>query len=213
MKKPTYEELEFENRKYIYKMNLLENELAMAKAQMMASDAHCTIMTRAATQARSELQNHKKKTRQSVKTQARFASYPDLKAAYEIEAAEKEAAGREAAEKEAEKAAQEKIRLAQINEEIVLKVFTKSLSSYKWKDELITLAGALHLETTGTVPELTAQVKAHIEAHPELAETARFAGLFQCNRRARVEETPIQALSTSSVATVRSPDCPSQSVN
>jgi hypothetical protein len=118
--------------------------------------------------------------------------------------AEKEVAEREAAEKEAEKAAQEKIRLARINEEIVLKVFTKSLSSYKRKDDLITLAGALQLETTGTVAELTTRVKAHIEAHPELAENARFAGIFQRNRRARVEDASIQALPT--------PDHPSQSL-
>ena len=110
-------------------------------------------------------------------------------------------------EKEAQKAAQEKVHLAQINEEIVLKVFTGSLSSYKQKDDLITLAGALQLDTTGTVAELGTRVKTYVEAHPELAENARFAGIFQHNRQVWAEDNPIQVVATSST-TFMSPDHP-----
>ena len=111
MKQPTYEELMFENKKLRYKTTLLENELTMAKSETVASNAHCTIMTRAATKARAELQNHKTKTWQSVKTQSQFVMHPELKTAFEAEMAEKEAAEKEAAEKEAQKAAQEKSAL------------------------------------------------------------------------------------------------------
>jgi hypothetical protein len=52
------------------------------------------------------------------------------------------------------------------------------LSSYKRKDDLIALSGALGLKMTGTVRQLTNQVKSHIIAHPEIQHDARFLGSF-----------------------------------
>ena len=49
------------------------------------------------------------------------------------------------------------------------------------------LSGALGLKTTGTVSELTTQVKSHLSTHPEIQHDPRFSGLFLHNRRRRVD--------------------------
>ena len=185
------EEMKMELHKLILENKLLSQELAQTKAQLQASDAHCTIMSRAASEAQAEAQIHRKKTRRSVKTQARFVTKPDLEEAFEKEMAEKVAAEKEAAEKEAEKAAQEVIRLSRIQEDTASRQFTRSLSSYKKKDDLIILAGALSLSTTGTVAHLYTRIKSHLEAHPELTSNSRFTGLFKS--RSRLTNPSIEA--------------------
>ena len=57
-------------------------------------------------------------------------------------------------------------------------VVSEPLSSYKRKDDVIILAGALGLKTTGTVPELTANIKDYLTSHTEIQDEPRFAGLF-----------------------------------
>ena len=86
--------------------------------------------------------------------------------------------------KRAERDKDEANRLARIKEDTVSKQFTGSLTSYKRKDDLVVLAGALELSTEGTVAELTLRIKAHLIAHPELASSDWFSGLFG---RRRVE--------------------------
>jgi hypothetical protein len=86
-----------------------------------------------------------------------------------------------------------------IHEDTSSKVFTGSLSSYKRKDDLIVLAGALGLSTTGTIPELMAKIKAHIEDHPELTQNPRFSGLFQRGRRVRGEDLAADNSATTTV--------------
>jgi hypothetical protein len=61
------------------------------------------------------------------------------------------------------------------------------LSSYKRKDDLVTLCGALGLKMTGTVNELATQLKSHLSTHPELQQNPRFSGLFSQSRRRRAE--------------------------
>jgi hypothetical protein len=180
----TRDEMAVELRKLCFKSKLLENEVSSLQAQLTASNAHCTIMTRAASEAQSELATNRKKTRRSVKTKSRFVTHPELKEAFEAEKAEKAAQAKEAAEKEAEKAVQEAARVSRIQEETVSKNFTGGLSSFKKKDDLIILAGALGLETDGTIPILTARIRTHLDEHPELAQSQRFAGLFVRQRHA-----------------------------
>jgi DDE superfamily endonuclease len=192
----TYEEMQFEIRKLQYSKQLLENEVLSLKGQLVASNAHCTVINRAVTETRTELENQKKKTRRSVKTQSRFVTHPELKAVFKAEMAEKEAQGRQAAEKEAQKVVEDAARAEQINEDTASKIFTGSLSSYKRKDDLIVLAGALGLSTGGTVVELTSRIKSHVEDHPELAQNTRFAGLFQRGRRARGEDVIVENVAT-----------------
>ena len=60
------------------------------------------------------------------------------------------------------------------------------MSSYKRKDDLIILAGALGLETVGTVSKLARLIKSHLSDHPDIQLDPRFAGLFR-NKRRRVD--------------------------
>ena len=57
------------------------------------------------------------------------------------------------------------------------------LLSYKCKDDLIVVAGALGLKTTGTVSELTAIIKSHLSDNLNLQLDPWFAGLFLQNKR------------------------------
>ncbi|KAF8575680.1 hypothetical protein K439DRAFT_1262139, partial [Ramaria rubella] len=62
---------------------------------------------------------------------------------------------------------------------VVLQVFDQPLTYYKKKDDLCSLALALELDDdNGKVIELQAQIEAHMQAHPELAQHPRFAGLY-----------------------------------
>ncbi|KAG2067981.1 hypothetical protein BDR04DRAFT_1104197, partial [Suillus decipiens] len=52
------------------------------------------------------------------------------------------------------------------------------LSSYKCKDDLITIAGALSLSRDRTVIDLTVQIKEHLMGNPDCASQPQFAGLL-----------------------------------
>ncbi|KAF8591404.1 hypothetical protein K439DRAFT_1271798, partial [Ramaria rubella] len=60
----------------------------------------------------------------------------------------------------------------------VLQVFDQPLTYYKKKDDLRSLVLTLELDNNGKVIELKAQIKAHMQAHPELAQHPRFPGLY-----------------------------------
>ncbi|KAG1846987.1 hypothetical protein DFJ58DRAFT_892032, partial [Suillus subalutaceus] len=77
----------------------------------------------------------------------------------------------------AQKKAENNVRLSRIEEEIKTKVFDGSLSSYKRKDDLVTIAGALPLLRDGTMIELTARIKEHLAGNPDCASQPRLAGL------------------------------------
>jgi hypothetical protein len=63
---------------------------------------------------------------------------------------------RKAEETATQKAAEGAARATHINEDTTLKTFNHKLSSYKCKDDLITIAGALGLPMEGTVASLIA---------------------------------------------------------
>ena len=82
-------------------------------------------------------------------------------------------------------------------------MFDKPLASYKKKDELVTIAGALQILTTGTNPELIERIRDHLHQNPQLKQNHRFAGLFNMSRRrgpvqSARETTPIPATPPSS---------------
>ena len=105
-------------------MNLMEKELVEAKAHLDASNAHCTIMRRAATEAREDLQQQKRKSRRSVKTSARYVTHPGIRAQWAADQEERAKQARETARKEAQKATEEAARNAQIQEDIRMRVFS-----------------------------------------------------------------------------------------
>ena len=59
------------------------------------------------------------------------------------------------------------------------KQFNKPLVSYKCKNELVTITGALNILATGTNLELFSQIKDHFMVNPQLKQINHFAGL--CN--------------------------------
>ncbi|KAG2125467.1 uncharacterized protein EDB93DRAFT_1191027 [Suillus bovinus] len=97
-----------------------------------------------------------KKRQKSKKINARFVTHPELREAFEAEEIERIEKEKVEAEKAAQKKAENDVRLSRIEEDIKTKVFDGSLSSYKRKDDLVTIAGALSLSRDGTMIELTA---------------------------------------------------------
>jgi DDE superfamily endonuclease len=61
-------------------VNQMEEKLTQAKAQIDASNAHCTIMMQAATEAKAELEQQKCKTHRVVKTSAHYVTHPMIRA-------------------------------------------------------------------------------------------------------------------------------------
>ena len=106
----------------------MQKELVQAKAELDASNAHCTIMTRAATEAKAELEQQKRKTRQGVKTSARYVTHPAIRAQWAAEQEEKAWKAKELAEKEAQKVANDAARNTQIQEDIQTRVFSGASS-------------------------------------------------------------------------------------
>ena len=109
-------------------VDLMQKELVQAKAELDASNAHCTIMTRAATEAKAELEQQKRKTRQGVKTSARYVTHPAIRAQWAAEQEEKARKAKELAEKEAQKVANDAARNTQIQEDIQTRVFSGASS-------------------------------------------------------------------------------------
>jgi hypothetical protein len=85
---------------------------------------------------------------------------------------------RKAAERATQKAAEGAARATCINEDTVLKTFNNKLSSYKHKDDLITITDALGLPMEGTVASLMAHITSHLDEHLDLVRNPWFTGLF-----------------------------------
>ncbi|EGO19008.1 hypothetical protein SERLADRAFT_443550 [Serpula lacrymans var. lacrymans S7.9] len=128
------------------------------------------------------------------------------KAHFDQEEAKRSEKAKERAAKDAQKAVDEAIRTAHIHEDTVSKNFEKPLSSYKRKDDLITVAGALQLSTTGTVKELLTRIKTYLDEHGELAGQPRFAGLF--GHRAPNMSSSASGSGSSSAISLPSPHSP-----
>ncbi|KAG0694842.1 hypothetical protein DFH29DRAFT_300007 [Suillus ampliporus] len=70
------------------------------------------------------------------------------------------------------------------------------LSSYKLKDDFLTISQALGLavEKEDTIASLTNKIKTHLDDHPALADNARFSALFQvggAKRRTHSRHAPL----------------------
>jgi hypothetical protein len=195
------EEIVMENKKLWLKQELLERRIQQYEAEMSASNAHCTVMAREATHVQTQYESQKRMVRKSVKTKARFVTHPELKETFEVEKAVRLEKEKEVAEKGAQKAAEDAVRRKQIDQDTISKVFDCSLASYKHKDDLTAISGALSLPTTGTVAELLAKIKEHLNRHPELMANDRFAGLFGVRRRTNNQLSALLPSTQSSGAT------------
>ncbi len=177
-------------------LDLVEKENTKLKANNNTSNAHCTIMTQAVMTARANLDCQKHTTHRAVKTSACYVAHPAIEDEWNASQQEKAQCAKEVAEMEAQKATEEALCEAHIQEEIQSRSFSSKsssdlytfhfnsncfvdpLSSYKWKDDLVALSGALGLKITGTVHKLLMQIKSHLNVHPEIQQNAHFSGLF-----------------------------------
>ena len=96
----------------------MTKEVEKSKANNDASNTHCTIMTRAATTARANLDCQKWKTCQPVKTSARYVAHPAIEDEWNTSQQEKAQHAKEAAKMEAQKATDDALREARIQVEI-----------------------------------------------------------------------------------------------
>ncbi|KAG1721065.1 hypothetical protein EDB19DRAFT_2044466 [Suillus lakei] len=137
--------------KSLFKMYLMQS------ARLAAAEAHCTLASHQISMLNERLVNKtQKKCQKSKKINACFVTHPELREAFEAEEIERIEKEKVDAEKAAQKKAENDVRLSCIEEDIKTKVFDGSLSSYKRKDDLVTIAGALSLPRDGTMIELTA---------------------------------------------------------
>ena len=168
-----------EIRRLNLKTELLERENLQLRVELGASNTHCTIITRTASDCMTSLENQKRKSHQAIKTSTCFITHPALRTQWEADKQEKTCVEREKAEKEAQKATEDAKCEARIRLEIATRTFSgasllyhptfsffslalaEPLSSYKCKDDLLSLSGALGLKATKlvTVAELVANVK------------------------------------------------------
>jgi hypothetical protein len=112
------EELLSENCWLQMTLDLVEKEKTKLKANNNTSNAYCTIMTRAASVAKANLDRQKHKTHQAVKTSAHYVTHPAIEDEWNASQQEKAWRAKEAAEMEAQKATDEALHEAHIQVEI-----------------------------------------------------------------------------------------------
>src|SRR5216683_2352962 len=105
-------------------LDLMVMEVAKAKANNDASNAHCTIMTQAATTAKDNLDRQKRTTCQAVKTSVCYVAHPAIEKEWNASQLKKVRHAKEAAETEAQKATEEALRKAHIQLEIQTRTFS-----------------------------------------------------------------------------------------
>ncbi len=161
----------------------LRRKLSQTEAKLKAVEAQSTIIALALADANARLARmSKKKTRGTTKVR-RVAS-PELQDTFGAEEAYRKELERCHAEMEAPKQADNHAHQSRVIKDTVLQVFDRQFSAYKRKDELIALAGALELDTTGTIPTLKERIKVFLDSHKdELIQNPRFMGLFRARAR------------------------------
>ncbi|KAH7917731.1 DDE-domain-containing protein, partial [Leucogyrophana mollusca] len=179
------EELWNELQRMYTQNKTLVTTITMLTGEIQAANSHCTLARRELAASRLELANQKKKKRRkSTKLRARFVTLPELEEDFNKEEAERREKERTEAEKQAKKKTDGDARLAQINRDIATRTFDAALTSYRRKDDLVALAGALQLSMEGHVSDLTERIKEHLKPHFEdpaksdIANNPRFAALF-----------------------------------
>ncbi|KAF8126192.1 hypothetical protein EV363DRAFT_1453205 [Boletus edulis] len=131
--------------------------LADCTAQLDAANAHFTIAQHYITSLTEQLANKSRSKQRKLKK---------LHGVFEAEDAELEAKEKAELEKAENKRLDDTARILCINQEIDNHIFNNTLTSYKRKDHLITLAGTLSLPMDGTVVELTKAIKDHLTDNP-----------------------------------------------
>jgi len=142
-------------------------------------------MTQALADTNAQLANMaKKKMWGTTKIKAWWVALPELQETFKADEANQKEQEWSNAEKEAQKQADNHACQSQIIKDTVLKVFDHPFPTYKHKDKLVILAGALELDTTGTVLALKGCVKVHLNSYKDkLMQNPHFKGLFQARQQ------------------------------
>jgi hypothetical protein len=105
-------------------VDLIEKENSMLKANNTASNAHCTIMRRAATTANTDLDRQKCTTHRPVKTSMHYVAHPAIEDEWNASQQDKAWRAKETAEVEAQRAIDEALCETYIQEEIRTRSFS-----------------------------------------------------------------------------------------
>ena len=131
----------------------------------------------------------KKKSQGTSKIKAQWVALLDLKDAFKAEETAQKEQEQCDINKEAQKQVDDCAHQSQIIKDTVLKFFDRPLSTYKRKDKFIVLAGALELDTTGTVLALKDHIKTHLKSHKDgLMQNPRFMGMFQARQQHMLDQ-------------------------
>ena len=151
--------------------------------QLNAANVHCTIARHHITALTEKLANKSQNKPKKLKVLAWFVMPLELHEAFEAEDAELEANEQVELKKAAKKKANDSACALHINHEIGNRIFDCALTSYKQRDDLIALAGALLLPMKGTVAELTKVIKDHLMENLTQAIESWFSRHFGALRK------------------------------
>lgn len=185
---------EAERWTHMHRLHLENRALTMTVAAKVAeaeaANAHCTLAKYEISTLRQQ-QASKKGNGRTMKMASRFITHPDLKDAFEAQQKAREEKAAKDAEIAAKKKAEHESRTSRIDHDVVLKTFENSLSTYKRKDDLVTIARALQItvEPKDTITTLLKNIKARMAENPALAQNPRFSALFGEARRGQRKRT------------------------
>ena len=163
----------------------LMGSITTLNAQLSTSNVHCSMAKHDLELTRDQQATRKKRRGPTKKFEARYITHADMKDTFETQLKEKEAKEAKEQEKRAQKQAETEARTARIDTDVVLKTFDCPISTYKRKDDLITISRALRvtIEPKDTINHLTLKIKTQMAQNPSLATNPRFSALFSERRR------------------------------
>lgn len=131
----------------------------------------------------------RKKTHTLTKVKACYVTALEFKESFEAGADARQEKERLEKDKKDKKKLDEEARIAHIHNSIMTRTFNIPFMSYKQKEDLEALAGALGLLRDGKIIDLAARIKSHLEdpdTYTALTDNPRFSALYdlkQCTRK------------------------------
>ncbi|KAG1805832.1 uncharacterized protein BJ212DRAFT_1486175 [Suillus subaureus] len=116
-----------------------------------------------------------------MKMKAHYVTALELKEVFEADAGVRKEKERIEKEKKEKKKLDEEAHIAHIHNNIATRTFDGPLKSYKQKEDLEALAGALELSRDGKIADLSARIAAHLQdpgTHQSLVENPQLSALY-----------------------------------
>lgn len=155
----------WEHIQQIYTQNkTLTEAIAMQTVQVNTVNAHCTIAQRENQDWCVKAENkRRKKTCTSTKVKACYVTALEFKESFEVGADARKEKERLEKDKKDKKKLDEEAHIAHIHNNIMTRTFNSPFMSYKQKEDLEALTGALGLLRDGKIVDLAARIKFHLE--------------------------------------------------